>query len=287
MSVDIKLSELRPFVRYSRYVTTRDYRKLKGEQCAVDCRLFYCVGGRGEFEIEGELHSVESGSLLLIPHGIAYSYHPDLSDPMSFLALNFDYTDSANALSTPIPPVKKECFNVSDILSPVSVTDAVELNSPLLLEKMNSVYPLLRDINDEYERQEAWFEIRCSSLLLILLTRVLLRAGHGSGGRRSEEVSASLIDFIRENYATRITLADLGARFGYHPNYLNTLFRQHTGKTVYNYLQDYRITEAIHLLQTTDASVSEIAVATGFCDISHFSKAFKKKTGFSPVEFKL
>ncbi len=285
--VDIKLCELRPFVRYSRYVTTRDYRKLKGEQCAVDCRLFYCVGGNGEFEIDGELYSVESGSLVLIPQGVAYSYHPDLGDPMSFLALNFDYTDSASTLSTPIPPIKKELFKAADIISPVTVTDAVELNKPLLLEKMNSVYPLLRDINDEYERREAWFEVRCSSLLLVLLTRVLLRVGHGSGGRRSEEVSTSLIDYIRENYASRITLANLGERFGYHPNYLNTLFRQHTGKTLYSYLQDHRITEAIHLLQTTDLPVDEIAVKTGFFDASHFSKAFKKKTGFSPVEFRV
>ena len=50
---------------------------------------------------------------------------------------------------------------------------------------------------------------------------------------------------------------------------------RHTGKPIYAYLLDFRIGEAINLLENTRMSVSEISSAVGFCDISHFSKTFK------------
>jgi YesN/AraC family two-component response regulator len=40
------------------------------------------------------------------------------------------------------------------------------------------------------------------------------------------------------------------------------------------------------LLKTTDIYVNEVGVRVGYPDIFHFSKAFKKYAGYSPVEFR-
>ena len=54
------------------------------------------------------------------------------------------------------------------------------------------------------------------------------------------------------------------------------------GTTPYNYLVNFRITQAKELLVLTDHSVSEIAQKVGFGDASNFSTRFAKPPGKSP-----
>ena len=110
---------IRPFVRYSRYVTTQDFKKFNFKICAVDNRLFYCKRGFGKFNVSGIDYAVSHGFLALIPAGYPYSYAPSETDPMEFVALNFDYNFSHSDLSVPIPPVRSENFNKTNIISPI------------------------------------------------------------------------------------------------------------------------------------------------------------------------
>jgi len=283
MYKEISIADIKPFVRYSRLVDTHDYRQYNSEICAIDSRLFYCNDGRGEFIIRGTSHRVKNGSLIILPPGTPYSYSPDPKEPMSFIAFNFDYTWECSGKATPIPPVRSEDFEKSDILCPVSFSDTVSLNEPLVIEKMNSVLPLIYEVDNEYKTRKSMYELRCSCLLMCILSRITLT----NERQNSKNVSSELIDYIRKNYKEKITLEKIGNTFGYHPNYLNAKFQEYTGKSIYNYLQEHRINEAIHLLQATDIQICEIALQVGFNDVSHFSKAFKKMTGFAPSDFRI
>ena len=64
------------------------------------------------------------------------------------------------------------------------------------------------------------------------------------------------------------------------------LFRQYMGTTPYNYLVNFRITQAKELLVLTDHSVTEIAQQVGFGDASNFSTRFAKATGQSPLQYR-
>ena len=67
---------------------------------------------------------------------------------------------------------------------------------------------------------------------------------------------------------------------------LCALFRRYMGTTPYNYLVNFRITQAKELLVLTDHSVSEIAQKVGFGDASNFSTRFAKATGQSPLQYR-
>ncbi|MGB0868207.1 MAG: helix-turn-helix domain-containing protein [Flavobacteriales bacterium] len=71
------------------------------------------------------------------------------------------------------------------------------------------------------------------------------------------------------------------------PNYLSDLLRIETGKTTKEHIDYFLIKKAKHLLLKRELSVSEIAYELGFEHPKSFSKLFKKRTGFSPSEFKM
>jgi AraC-like DNA-binding protein len=70
------------------------------------------------------------------------------------------------------------------------------------------------------------------------------------------------------------------------PRYLSDVLKQETGKTALEHIHIYLISEAKNLLKGEDRSVSEIAYALGFENMSYFSRLFKKEVGVTPVVFK-
>jgi AraC family transcriptional regulator, transcriptional activator of pobA len=70
------------------------------------------------------------------------------------------------------------------------------------------------------------------------------------------------------------------------PNYLSGLLKVLTGQTTQQHIHEKLIEKAKEKLSTTDLSVSEIAYELGFEHPQSFSKLFKTKTNFSPLEFR-
>ena len=79
------------------------------------------------------------------------------------------------------------------------------------------------------------------------------------------------IRFIHENYAEPIGIEDMVERVHLSKFYFIRIFKQYTGATPYNYLVNHRINQSKVLLRTTDLSISEIALKTGFADTSSFN----------------
>ncbi|MBN1674651.1 MAG: helix-turn-helix transcriptional regulator [Kiritimatiellae bacterium] len=91
--------------------------------------------------------------------------------------------------------------------------------------------------------------------------------------------------FIRQRYADKIAVADIGRYAGVDPGYLNKLFRKETGKSLNAYLGEFRIQTAKSIMLAGQTSVTEIALASGFRDPSYFAASFRKATGESPSEY--
>ena len=71
-----------------------------------------------------------------------------------------------------------------------------------------------------------------------------------------------------------------------HPNYLNSVIKSKTGKSVSTWITEKTIGEAKAILQNTSLSVKEIAYRLGFIEPTHFSNYFKKHAGVSPVLYR-
>jgi AraC family transcriptional regulator of arabinose operon len=96
----------------------------------------------------------------------------------------------------------------------------------------------------------------------------------------------TLTQYIDNNLEKDIKIEDLAENVHFNYNYLFQYFKSHLGVTPMQYIYKRRLEKAKYLLTNTDQSLSEIALTTGFCDVFHFSKLFKKNFGISPKDFR-
>lgn len=88
--------------------------------------------------------------------------------------------------------------------------------------------------------------------------------------------------FIETHYDQAITLGDVARAVGYAPAYLTNLVQNQTGRTVKQWITERRMAEARRLLLETSRSISEIAPASGYPDVSYFIRLFRQLHGVSP-----
>ncbi|MBU2511495.1 AraC family transcriptional regulator [bacterium] len=82
------------------------------------------------------------------------------------------------------------------------------------------------------------------------------------------------------------SLFDLAKMVGLTHTRLNRGFREIFGKTVFEFLREYRLNDAKKLLLDSSLSISEIAFSTGFNDSSYFSKCFLQAYGIQPRNYR-
>ena len=119
--------------------------------------------------------------------------------------------------------------------------------------------------------------------MLALCAQSILAQAEATSAR---QVILQAAETLRKNYQKELCLADLLAEAHMSKSYFLRLFRRYMGTTPYNYLVNFRITQAKELLVLTDHSVSEIAREVGFGDASNFSTRFAKATGQSPLQYR-
>lgn len=100
-----------------------------------------------------------------------------------------------------------------------------------------------------------------------------------------ERVNAAL-GYIVDNFRNDIVLNKVASLANMSPNAFCKYFKKMTNKTFVETVIDYRISFAIQQLIATDKAVSEIALESGFGDISHFYKLFKKRMNMSPLNYR-
>lgn len=94
------------------------------------------------------------------------------------------------------------------------------------------------------------------------------------------------LDYMRENYSGKMTLADVADHVYVSQWHLSKLLNRHTGQNFSELLNGIRIEEARKLLRDPALRVGDVADQVGFLDLAHFSRVFKKITGMSANEYR-
>lgn len=123
--------------------------------------------------------------------------------------------------------------------------------------------------------------------LLVCITRLYDYQNGGSMPMVSDHMDIDeLLRYISINYGSKLSLETLAANMHLSREYLCRFFKKHTGKTIFDYIREVRISRAKHLLRTSTHTIADIGAYCGYPSVSCFQKAFKKVVGISPNEFR-
>ena len=96
----------------------------------------------------------------------------------------------------------------------------------------------------------------------------------------------TVVAYLRSEFASPLTLAQVDRTVDLHPVYLSRAFRQFVGEGLGHYLNRLRIQKALCYLANSDMSIVESALRSGFSDQSRLNKVVKRATGMTPGGFR-
>ena len=107
-----------------------------------------------------------------------------------------------------------------------------------------------------------------------------------AAGEPRLEALHGMIGYVQSHYSENIALADIAAAGNVSKSSCCSIFRQYLQQTPVNYLTGYRLERSSELLRSTNLSVTEIAMRTGFSSQSYFAEIFRKHCGATPTEYR-
>ena len=160
------------------------------------------------------------------------------------------------------------------------------------LPRDGQVMKLIGDIFEAYEERACGYEMKAKGLYYMLLYLLVTEY-------RETDVTPDMVkwhkklnrlsliaDYIKENYASELSLEALAEIFGYSPTYLSRMFQKYAGINYKSYLQSIRVERAFQELANTEHTISETAMNNGFPNSKALAKAFQKKYGMLPSEYR-
>lgn len=135
------------------------------------------------------------------------------------------------------------------------------------------------------------YELEAIALMNTLWCR-LYQKGELRPGPEGQEINEDLktqkdmVSFLYQNYPEKITLDEIAAAGNVSRSKCCRIFKHYLQQSPIDFLNAYRLKVSCHLLDTTDKSITEIALACGFNHLSYYSKYFYQSFGCTPREYR-
>lgn len=94
------------------------------------------------------------------------------------------------------------------------------------------------------------------------------------------------LQYIDENCDQTLTLEQVAQKVSLSPFHFSHIIKKELGFTFVDYLTKVRMERAKKLLKETDLGIMQVALESGYCDQSYFTKVFKREVGFTPKAFR-
>lgn len=109
-------------------------------------------------------------------------------------------------------------------------------------------------------------------------------------GLKKEKIYSKTVmqcmNYISRHLNRPIRVAEIAGQVHRNPDYLSSLFRKETGKTISAYILESRLRAAENMLLDSECSCAEVSAAFGFSSQSYFTKLFRQYTGETPKKFR-
>ena len=220
------------------------------------CLALHMLGNKSYVFSDGKTLNIKSGDIIYLPKYSSYKVFSDLSGDC--YAINFDLNEDVA-----FAPFTIHVKNQKEILENYKhATKVWQLKTTGYVEKCkaelyNIIYTLLNEYNSEY---------------IPSLKYDIIKKG---------------VEYMHHNYlAKNICIEELSSLCNVTPEYFRKIFKNFYGISPKKYIINLKIQHVKELIDSSMYSISEAAFQSGYTDMSHFSREFKKVAGLSPNDYK-
>ncbi len=239
--------------------------------------IIYIIKGSLKISIEDRDYTGTAGTVFLVnPKELHLMGSADLS--VAYYTLLFPLEFISFQSKDELEQTLLQPLRSGQLLLANEITDAV------LLNKLGNLFDEIVLLNNE---KPLCYQLKTRILLLTFLSRMMEQGLFtvpktlSRTGRQKE-----LLIYIQEHYMEDITLQTLANEFHLSEKYISRYFKEHFCLTFSHYLNHLRLTNAQRLLETTELSVTETALRSGFSSVSYFIRMFKECYGISPLKYR-
>ncbi len=247
--------------------------------------ILYMLEGNAYVEAGEENYVLEPGDLIVFYPQMPHAIYSTGQLPIRYYVLKFDAVH-LNMSGSALPPI-----------SSLLAMAAEEREVSVYLEKDTldgrKVRRLIQESIKALEEKNFGYDIVLHSnycLVMAEIFRVWEQEGLQIKKRRKEsslnEKFAKVSEYISQHYQEEISVEDLAGKLRMSYSYFAAKFKEYYGQTCKEMILAVRLQKAEDLLRFTDFDLTYISQETGFCDCSHFIKAFKQKYGVTPRKYR-
>lgn len=231
--------------------------------------LHMVVSGRGALIKNEKAYEIEAGQAFLTCPGENAVYRSDDQDPWSYMWLGFHGVYAESMMSrigfTKNRPVVT-CANMEKLKD--SMEKMLRFKEPGYAQTLNRLsvfYQLLAQLSENAAQEKEHKEETTNM---------------------DYEYVQSAIQLLLKSSNSSVRVSDVAKTIGISRNYLTNIFKQQTGVSPQEFLMNQRMKDAASLLALSRDPIHVIAMKVGYHDSLTFSKAFKKRYGLSPTEYR-
>jgi AraC-like DNA-binding protein len=193
-----------------------------------------------------------------------------------------------NFEKTMLPPKVARCliFNLASTMIKIvnEMNEAGDSKYHQFLEKVNPVERLLNCETIIRMKQEMFSiaKVFCD------YAGQKNRAKNKNRGNVAEsKLKDQVMEYVRSNYQDpNLGISFLADHFKVHPVYLSRVFREQSGESLMDYINQIRLKQAKQLFKSESDNLDEVAKAVGYCNTRTFTRVFKKYEGVTPGRYK-
>ena len=236
----------------------------------------FLLKGACSITLDQQVYSMTPGDILIVPSGVVHTMEQqDGCELFVFL------------------------FELDDIIDLKGFTSLMPIMSkPIYLAQQNSLRDkaaaILNQCIHAYFNPSSFMELENYARILSLYA--LIGRAHFDSVKPTANtpikhefhltVIQSAMDYIDMHYMDDITLDDIADKVGFSKFHFSRLFKQYTNTTFHQFLSMKRIDMADRLMQSSAASITEIAMQVGFTSIPTFNRVYRSIRNCTPSEYK-
>ena len=146
---------------------------------------------------------------------------------------------------------------------------------------------LLDRIIEENKEESLYCQLHTRILLLEIIELLHKRNCLTHPSRvHTSQLQRDIISYIQQHHTEKISLEMLSKEFHMSEKYLSRYFKMNFSISFKQYVGHLRMSTAVNLLETTDLSVTDIALNSGFQSVNLFIRVFKATYGITPLQYR-